>query len=71
MNILFMMKKFVWHVISAHKIIEPVFYSDRVNGARCVNNIQNPLFAELTEKERFCNIAFGKSKFGSTAGGFW
>jgi hypothetical protein len=40
-------------VISACRIIGPIFYNGTVNGARYVNNILNPFFAELTEKRLY------------------
>jgi hypothetical protein len=46
----------VWCVISASRIIGPIFYDDTVNAARYMNNILSPLFTELTEEERLYGV---------------
>jgi hypothetical protein len=46
----------IWCAISARRIIGPIFYEDTVNGARYVNNILSPFFAELKEEEKLYSV---------------
>jgi hypothetical protein len=48
-----LVKKFVWYVINARRIIGLIFYDDTVNTARYVNNILSPFFAKLTEERLY------------------
>jgi hypothetical protein len=42
--------------MSAHRVIEPIFYSDTINVVRYANNILCPFFAELTEEGRLYGV---------------
>jgi hypothetical protein len=42
----------VCYVVSARRIIRPVFYDDTFNAARYVNNILHPFFTDLEEEGR-------------------
>jgi hypothetical protein len=43
----------VWCVISAHRVIGPMFYDNVLSAARYVNNVLHPFFAKLTEEESY------------------
>jgi hypothetical protein len=46
----------VWCAISVYRINGPIFYNATVNGARYVNNIPSPFFAQLIEEESLYGV---------------
>jgi hypothetical protein len=66
-----MTKELVFNVISARKIIGPIFYGDTVNAVSYVNNIPSPFFAELTEEERLYGVFQQDSATAHTAYILW
>jgi hypothetical protein len=42
----------VWCVMSAPRLIGPIFYNNTVNAVRYTNNFLHPFFIELTEEKK-------------------
>jgi hypothetical protein len=47
----------VWCALSARRVICTIFYHETVNSGRCVRDILEPFFEQLTHNERLVSMA--------------